>query len=231
MAEDKPSNVRRQRVHIFVDFWNYDLSMHRIDVKFRTDYKALAQSLVRAAGQLIEPGSPFEYAGMNVYMSSDDSSDAEAGLRKWATQVLDRFPGTQVSMVSRQRKVTGPKCPSCKGVVTNCPTCTADMRGTEEKGVDVRIATDMIMLAWVDSYDVAVLVSSDSDFVPVVQFLQTKGKKVVHAQFPPRGAFLSQKCWGSIDVPKLREEYRLAAKAPPNNVTPLVIKKAEPNSQ
>ncbi|WP_419936862.1 NYN domain-containing protein [Candidatus Palauibacter sp.] len=39
------------------------------------------------------------------------------------------------------------------------------MRGTEEKGVDVRMATDMISLAWVDNYDIAVLVSSDRDFV------------------------------------------------------------------
>jgi uncharacterized LabA/DUF88 family protein len=86
------------------------------------------------------------------------------------------------------------------------------MRGTEEKGVDVRIATDMIMLAWVDSYDVAVLVSSDSDFVPVAAFLQTKGKKVIHAQFPPRGAQLSQKCWGSFSIPAIREKFRLAPK-------------------
>jgi uncharacterized LabA/DUF88 family protein len=86
------------------------------------------------------------------------------------------------------------------------------MRGTEEKGVDVRMATDMIMLAWVDSYDVAVLVSSDADFVPVAAFLQTKGKKIIHGQSPPRGALLSQKCWGSIDVIKLREKFRLKAK-------------------
>jgi len=35
---------------------------------------------------------------------------------------------------------------------------------TEEKGVDVAIATDMIKLAWEDAYDWAVLVSSDRDF-------------------------------------------------------------------
>jgi len=111
-----------------------------------------------------------------------------------------------------------------------CPSCGSDMRGTEEKGVDVRIATDMVMLAWVDSYDIAVLVSSDSDFVPVAQFLQTKGKKVVHAAFPPRGALLSQKCWGSIDVPSIREEFRLPQPpAKSANVTPLA-REARPAS-
>ena len=29
------------------------------------------------------------------------------------------------------------------------------------KGVDVRIATDMISLAWANNYDIAVLISSD----------------------------------------------------------------------
>ena len=55
--------------------------------------------------------------------------------------------------------------------VATCPACGADMRGTEEKGVDLRMATDMIRLAWSDNYDIAVLVSSDQDFVPVAEFL------------------------------------------------------------
>lgn len=38
-----------------------------------------------------------------------------------------------------------------------------------EKGVDIRLATDLIVHAYQDHYDVAVLVSSDTDFVDVVQ--------------------------------------------------------------
>ena len=83
------------------------------------------------------------------------------------------------------------------------------MRGTEEKGVDVRMATDMVSLAWADNYDIAVLVSSDKDFVPVAEFLQTKGIKVIPGAFPPKGAQLTRKCWGSVNIPSLREEYRL----------------------
>jgi uncharacterized LabA/DUF88 family protein len=74
------------------------------------------------------------------------------------------------------------------------------MRGTEEKGVDTRIVADMISLAWANAYDVAVLVSSDRDFVPVADFLQTKGIKVVHGAFPPKGSNLSQKCWANFNV-------------------------------
>ena len=92
--------------------------------------------------------------------------------------------------------------------MTTCPACGADTRGTEEKGVDVRMATDMISLAWVDNYDIAVLVSSDRDFVPVAEFLETRGIKVIHGAFPPKGAELTARCWGSINIPHLREKFR-----------------------
>lgn len=81
------------------------------------------------------------------------------------------------------------------------------MRGTEEKGVDTRMATDLISLAWSQSYDVAVLVSSDRDFVPVAEFLQTKGVKIVHGAFPPNGGQLSQKCWANLSLPKLMPSF------------------------
>ncbi len=77
--------------------------------------------------------------------------------------------------------------------------------GTEEKGVDVRMATDMISLARADNYHIAVLVSSDKDFVPVFEFLQRKGIKVIHGAFPPKGAQLTRECWGSIPIAGLRE--------------------------
>ena len=69
-------------------------------------------------------------------------------------------------MVPRQKKCSPPKCPTCRTPVAICPSCRADMRGTEEKGVDVRMATDLISLAWIKNYDIAVLVSADQDFVP-----------------------------------------------------------------
>ncbi|MEI9888408.1 MAG: NYN domain-containing protein [Rhizomicrobium sp.] len=83
--------------------------------------------------------------------------------------------------------------------------------GTEEKGVDSRIVTDMISLAWINNYDVAVLVSSDRDFVPVAEFLQTKGVKVVHGAFPPVGSQLTQKCWAHINMIAMMPLYERKA--------------------
>ncbi|MCE2501421.1 MAG: NYN domain-containing protein [Dehalococcoidia bacterium] len=55
-----------------------------------------------------------------------------------------------------------------------------NFQGTQvgEKGVDIGIAVDMI--SKMDSFDVAVLVSGDSDFFPVVRYLKDKLKYVYH---------------------------------------------------
>lgn len=52
-----------------------------------------------------------------------------------------------------------------------------------EKGVDVNIAVDMLKFAFLNYYDVAILVSGDGDFVPVVKSVQELGKKVINAYF------------------------------------------------
>jgi uncharacterized LabA/DUF88 family protein len=140
-------------------------------------------------------------------LSYDKAKEADKKLKNWATNTLDKFPGVYVNLTDRQRKKGWPYCPSCHDEVRVCPSCKADMRGTEEKGIDTRIVTDMLSLAWADNYDVAVIVSADRDFVPAAEFLQTKGLKVVHGAFPPMGAILMQKCWGSISLPKLRSKF------------------------
>lgn len=47
-----------------------------------------------------------------------------------------------------------------------------------EKGIDVRIALDMLMGAVKDAFDVAILVSADSDLVPALEAVLEVGKRV-----------------------------------------------------
>ena len=193
------------KIYIFVDFWNYTLSMKGADSSFQTDWRSFPKILVREAGVLVDPTALSIYSGMNVYGSYNPKS--EASLKKWATTVLDTFPGTNVQFRPRTKKKSPPSCPTCQSAVPKCPSCGNDMRGTEEKGVDAHIVTDIVSLAWENAYDVAVLVSADQDFVPAAEYLQNKGLKVIHGGFPPAGANLQQKCWGAIDIPKFRSEF------------------------
>jgi uncharacterized LabA/DUF88 family protein len=52
-----------------------------------------------------------------------------------------------------------------------------------EKGIDVMLATDLLYFAWNDFYDVAVLVSGDSDFAYALQAVKNMGKHVEVAYF------------------------------------------------
>ena len=48
-----------------------------------------------------------------------------------------------------------------------------------EKGIDVKLATDLIVGAVDDKYDVAIVVSSDSDLVPAIDWIRQRKKKQV----------------------------------------------------
>ena len=55
--------------------------------------------------------------------------------------------------------------------------------GQSEKGVDVKIAVDMIKLAYEDDYDTAFLVSGDGDLVDAVDLVKELDKKVANLIF------------------------------------------------
>ena len=57
-----------------------------------------------------------------------------------------------------------------------------------EKAVDVKLATDMILLR--DIYDTAIIVSGDQDYVPAVQAIKDSGKRVINASFRTRSGQL-----------------------------------------
>ena len=53
----------------------------------------------------------------------------------------------------------------------------------EEKAVDVKLAINLVMMARNNDYDVAYLITSDSDLVPAVDMVRDIGKEVVYVYF------------------------------------------------
>lgn len=83
-------------------------------------------------------------------------------------------------------------CPHCRwsGIETAiiCQKCGNTLKEVKNKGVDVALATDLLVYGMSDassSYDVAMLVSGDNDFIPVIQKLKDRRPqvKVEVAQF------------------------------------------------
>lgn len=55
---------------------------------------------------------------------------------------------------------------------------------TLEKGTDVNVAVQMLSKGFQNAYDIAILVSGDTDYIPVVESLHNLGKIVVLATLP-----------------------------------------------
>jgi len=62
-----------------------------------------------------------------------------------------------------------------------------DLKGTrgqlQEKNLDTQLATDMVAMAALDKYDVAVLVSNDGDFKSAIENTKIFGKKIENLFF------------------------------------------------
>ncbi|HJZ33432.1 MAG TPA: NYN domain-containing protein [Hyphomicrobiaceae bacterium] len=70
-----------------------------------------------------------------------------------------------------------------------------------EKQLDTLVTTDLIADAMYDVYDIAFLISEDSDFCPAVEFVQEmRNKHVVHVGFGAHSNDLRSKCRLRIDL-------------------------------
>ncbi|OGY31158.1 MAG: hypothetical protein A3C02_03925 [Candidatus Andersenbacteria bacterium RIFCSPHIGHO2_02_FULL_45_11] len=58
-----------------------------------------------------------------------------------------------------------------------------------EKGVDVHIAADLLRGAYKDTYDTAILISSDTDLIPAIQYVREEGKKLEYVGFAHRPSY------------------------------------------
>lgn len=95
---------------------------------------------------------------------------------------------------------------------TRCRVCGKTFLEPKEKGVDVSLGTDLLLYGLVEEYDVAIVVSGDSDLAPVVRKLRDRrpSVRVEIAQFAHMvGVDLKQACNEFIELNKLAEKFQL----------------------
>ncbi len=109
-------------------------------------------------------------------------------------------------------------CRACEHSIERCPNCQETLRWSTEKGVDTAIVTGLLSLAGEGAFDAAMLVSSDTDYLPAVEWLQSRGFKVINATWANHGHELARACWASFEldaiVSKLRQSGGERAGAP-----------------
>ncbi len=71
--------------------------------------------------------------------------------------------------------------------IIDCKTCGSKWPSPKEKMTDVNIATQMLMDAYTDAFDTAILVSGDTDLIPpILAIKQHFPHKKIGVAFPPQ---------------------------------------------
>lgn len=102
------------------------------------------------------------------------TSDGQVKLRRFLDR-LEETPGFFVSRLPRRLETH------------ECPHCCQEIRFTREKEVDTTLVADMLRLAAVGAFDIAVLMCGDADSAPAVEGVRLLGKQVFVASWGGRG--------------------------------------------
>jgi hypothetical protein len=205
-----PATVRSgRRTRIFIDYWNFQLSWNERSKEAGCDWRALPLATLTAAGGVLAGvglAEPLELDETLLYASVDPL--AAARLRNWLETFVNRLPSWRVTIRERRERPRSVHCRACGHDAEKCPQCNEPYVARPEKGVDTAIVTDLLSLAWQDAFDIAILVTSDADFIPAVERVQEKGLKVINAAWQGKGHDLKAACWASFDLDSIAATIR-----------------------
>lgn len=187
-----------ERAKLFIDFWNFSISIRDVLGKdYRLDYEKLPGNLCKLQG--------VTYEGAYLYAGIDPDNDVDRGLKNFLENTVQFFPGYTVTTFDK-KKAKDIFCTNCRNAIIECPHCGSTIVRKVEKSVDVALVTDLLQLAWDDTYDVAFLASADSDFKAAVHFIGRRGKKVIQIAVGNAGRDLASVCWRRIDITGFRDD-------------------------
>ena len=186
-------------VKIYIDYWNLQLAWNRHmspnkptpeNPAIRLAWQNLPTVLLSELPKIFGPGMPLTHKGTQVYASVQPQGHAgkePAAFRTWLRSGLGQMTGFRISVHERKPKKD------------DCPLCKKPIHRTVEKGVDTSIVTDLFAGALNDSYDIAILFSNDSDFVPAIATIQDRlNKQIIHAGFNMGADAVRTAAWGHI---------------------------------
>lgn len=176
------SEIKQKRVAIYIDGSNLYYKLRDLDVPNITyfNYCGLAEWLARNRTII----SKRYYVGV-VRAKEDD----ERG------QVLRK----------NQQRLFNHLCSRAQGFIVKQGYLMENDGVYHEKGVDVKIAVDLLVGAYEDMYDVAILISSDTDLIPAIQKVKHLGKDVEYIGFSHKPSLALQK-YASITRLLIKEE-------------------------
>ncbi len=213
------------RTSIFIDFWNFSLQWRNRAYGERIDWTRVPSALLGESERQLQSAGSGDVLHLEetlVYASYDED-EAGRKLKGWLDAFLDKQPRFRVTTRVRRTKARSVYCRACENSIEKCPHCEELLRWAPEKGVDTSIVTGLLSLAGERAFDAALLVSSDTDYLPAVESLQARGFKVINATWANHGHELARACWASFEldsiVPDLRQQ-NAGPRATPASHTP-----------
>jgi NYN domain len=171
------------RVIALIDLHDLQWQVKRIGGEFGQDVSAVVEHLETGLAKLDQAWSevrvPLSVVYVYLPLDADSPREAERVVFKWRAGGVNRA------------------CWACYKACTHC------QEGNRDSGGQVRdnpMAGDLIELAREDEYDWAVVVSRDLRLIPVVRYVQSRGRKIIHGSFPPIAMDLTSECWASINL-------------------------------
>lgn len=147
------------KVAIFFDGKNYYSGWQEHTGGQPIDFVKLSHWLTERVGGTYLWGS-YYYTGVE----RDTDGAPTARLEKFLDD-LERKPGFFVRRLPRRQRRS------------HCDACGADTVYTEEKQVDTTMVADIVRLAAAGAYDIAILLSGDSDYAPAMEAVRLLGKQ------------------------------------------------------
>lgn len=184
MSSSEQAN--KERVEILIDGGNfYHLALKRLgchDSDF--DFEKFAQFLT-ADRELVENGKRYyigtvrerqDFHETTKAMSAQTSLFGRLEQDNWCIKTSKLRTRTEtIKIDDRVRDYTSLLS---KGI------SSVSFQRSREKGIDVKLAVDLLIGAYDDKYDTAIIISSDTDLIPVIDIIRKKlGKKVEYVGF------------------------------------------------
>lgn len=150
----------KTRLAVFIDGSNLYFKLKSLEIKnlSRFNFRGLAEWLARDR----------KIASIGYYIGAVKAKPDDAKGQKMRQAQINLFN----FLGSKQQKITVHRGYLMKneGVF-------------HEKGVDVKIATDLLVGAYENLYDEAIIISSDTDLIPAMEKIKQLGKKVEYIGF------------------------------------------------
>lgn len=194
--------TERRGLQLFVDYWNFTNTL-KAEAQFRggtasVDWPEFNGWLVEQASRLLDVDY-VEFARVHFFTAYNPGTRRGRG-QKAFFQALRQREKHSVWMNAQRQRRNPPNCPSCREEFGECPNCGADMRGYEEKGVDVALAVRMMRELHEGRLDTAILISADRDFIPLIEEIRRYRVTVLYAGFPSGGSAVRDRCDEAIDL-------------------------------